>query len=60
MNYQDPAGTAFEWVVTDIIAVLLSIVPSFANYVKAPFKGLRGLKLLPFIRYIKDAAEITD
>jgi hypothetical protein len=31
MNYPDPAGTAFEWVVTDAIAVSLSIVPSFAN-----------------------------
>ena len=60
MNYPDPAGTAFEWVVTDTIAVLLFIVPSFANYIKAPLKGSRGLKLLPSIRPIKDAAEIAD
>ena len=35
MNYLDTAGTAFEWVVTDTIAVLLSIVSSFANYIKS-------------------------
>jgi hypothetical protein len=34
MNYPDPAETAFEWVVTDTIAVLLSIVPLCANQIK--------------------------
>jgi len=31
MNYPDPAGTDFEWVVTDAIAVLLSISQHLQN-----------------------------
>ena len=64
MNYPDPAGTDFEWIVTDTIAVLMSIVPSFANQIKDQLKvqGRKtlSLQLIPSIRPIKDAAEIAD